>query len=184
MTAKMSKSHKKKPLWHKNSAGIIFPVHVSNDVKLKTLNKMSLIKYNPRSYATQGVSRFFDDLFNDRFFNHDSDAGSSFIPQVDISETEKSFELQFAVPGLDKKDLNIDLNDGVLTVSGERKFQNETNEKNYHSVETRYGSFKRSFQLPDNVNADKVDANYDAGILNVVIPKDEKKIQKRTIAVK
>ena len=145
---------------------------------------MSLIKYNPRRYATQGVGRIFDDLFNDKFFNNDLNSESSFVPQVDISETDKSFELQFAVPGIEKKNLNIDLNDGVLTVSGERKFENEKNEKNYHSVETRFGSFKRSFQLPDNVNADKVDASYEAGILNVVIPKDERKIQKRTIAVK
>ncbi len=145
---------------------------------------MSLIKYNPRRYATQGVSRIFDDLFNDKFFNSDWTGDNSFVPQVDVSETEKAFELQFAVPGLDKKDLNIDLNDGVLTVSGERKFENETKEKNYHSVETKYGSFKRSFQLPDNVDTEKVQANYEAGILKVEIPKDEKKILKRTIAVK
>ena len=62
--------------------------------------------------------------------------------------------------------------------------ENETKEKNYHTVETRYGSFKRSFQLPDNINADKVDAQYDAGILNIQVPKDEKKIQKKTIVIK
>ena len=143
---------------------------------------MSLIKYNPARYRTPGVSRFFDDLFNEGFFN--LPAEKSFIPQVDISETEKAFELSFAVPGIDKKDINIDLNDGVLTVSGERKLHNETNEKNYHSVETTYGSFKRSFQLPDNINADHVDAKYEAGILNIIVPKDEKKSQKKSIAIK
>lgn len=145
---------------------------------------MSLIKYNPRRTRTQGVNRFFDDLLNDNFFNAHNNGEGSFVPQVDIAETEKQFEIQFAIPGVDKNDLSIDLNDGVLTVSGERKVQNEKNEKNYHSIETSYGSFKRSFQLPDNVNADKVDANYEAGILNIVVPKDEKKIQKKTITIK
>lgn len=144
---------------------------------------MSLIKYNPGRYRTPGVSRFFDDLLNDRLFSEWS-ADKSFVPQVDISETDKAFELQYAIPGLNKSDLNIDLTDGVLTVSGERKFKNEKNEKNYHSVETRYGSFKRSFQLPDHVNADKVEASYDAGILYVTVPKDEKKTLKKTIAIK
>jgi len=144
---------------------------------------MSLIKYNPGRYRTQGVSRFFDDLFNDNFFNANPNAEHSFVPSVDIAETETAFEIQFAIPGIDKKDLNIDLNDGVLSVSGERKVQNEKNEKNFHSIETSYGSFKRSFQLPDHVNVDKVDAKYDAGILHVTIPKDEKKILKKTIKV-
>ena len=145
---------------------------------------MSLIKYNPGRYRTQGVTKFFDDLLNDGFFTNGWSEERSFVPQVDISETDKAFELSFAVPGLDKNDLNIDLTDGVLTVSGERKFKNEKNEKNYHSVETRYGSFKRSFQLPDNVNAEKVDASYEAGILNISVPKDEKKSLKKTIAIK
>lgn len=145
---------------------------------------MSLIKYAPRRYRTQGVSRIFDDLFNDRFLTADWSGERSFVPQVDISETDKAFELSFAVPGIDKKDLNIDLKDGVLTISGERKLENEKGDKNYHSVETRYGSFTRSFHLPDHVDADKVDATYEAGILNVVVPKDEKKIQSKTIAIK
>ncbi|MFY0628229.1 MAG: Hsp20/alpha crystallin family protein [Reichenbachiella sp.] len=145
---------------------------------------MSLIKYNPRRYRTQGVNRFFDDLFNDNFFNGNLNSENSFTPKVDIAETEKQFEIQFAIPGIDKNDLSIDLNDGVLTVSGERKVQNEKDERNFHSIETSYGSFKRSFQLPDNIDADKVDAKYEAGILNVTIAKDEKKIQKKTIAVK
>jgi len=157
-------------------------MEMAKNVELKLFNTMSLIKYNPARYKTQGVSSIFNDLFNDGFFNGSSE--KAFVPQVDISETDKAFELSFAVPGIDKKDIHIDLKDGVLTVSGERKFENETEDKNFHSVETKYGSFKRSFQLPDNIDANKVEAKYEAGILDVSVPKDEKKIQKKTIAVK
>jgi HSP20 family protein len=102
---------------------------------------------------------------------------------VDIAETNTAFELQFAIPGVDKKGFNIELQDGKITVSGERKSENEKNEKNYHSRESYYGSFKRSFYLPDNINEDKVEASYKDGILNIVIPKDEKKITKKSIEV-
>lgn len=145
---------------------------------------MSLIKYNPRTFRSFTTNNLFDDLFNDRFFNSDVTAGKSFTPQVDISETEKAFELSFAIPGIKKDEIKIDLNEGQLVVSGERKFEEKKEEKNFHSVETRYGSFSRSFQLPDNINADKVEAKYEDGLLNIVIPKDEKKIQKKTIAIK
>ncbi|SMD35071.1 HSP20 family protein [Reichenbachiella faecimaris] len=145
---------------------------------------MSLIKYNPRTLRTFTTNNLFDDLFNDRFFNNDVTVGKSFTPQVDISETDKAFELSFAVPGIKKDEIKIDLNEGQLIVSGERKFEEKKEEKNFHSVETRYGSFSRSFHLPDNIDADKVEAKYEDGLLNITIPKDEKKIQKKTIAIK
>lgn len=144
---------------------------------------MSLIKYNPRTLRTFTTNNLFDDLFNDRFFNNET-VGKSFTPQVDISETEKAFELSFAIPGIKKDEINIDLNEGQLIVSGERKFEEKKEEKNFHSVETRYGSFSRSFHLPDNIDANKVEAKYEDGLLNITIPKDEKKIQKKTIAIK
>lgn len=147
---------------------------------------MSLIKYNPAKSRTQGVNRFFDDIFNDNFFNVNTDLSleRSFIPQVDVSETEQAFELQFALPGFKKSDIHIDLNNGVLTVSGERKFEEKKEEKNFHSVETRYGSFKRAFQLPDNIDNEKVDAKLEDGLLSISVPKDTKKIEKKKIAIK
>lgn len=145
---------------------------------------MSLIKYNPRTLRTFTTNNLFDDLFNDRFFNNDHTVGKSFTPQVDIAETDKAFELSFAIPGIKKNEIKIDLNEGQLVVSGERKFEEKKEEKNFHSVETRYGSFSRSFHLPDNINVDKVEAKYEDGLLNVIIPKDEQKIQKKTIAIK
>ncbi|UXP33228.1 Hsp20/alpha crystallin family protein [Reichenbachiella agarivorans] len=145
---------------------------------------MSLITYNPARTRTQGVNSFFDDIFNDKFFKTELPQERAFVPQVDISESESAFDLQFALAGFKKPDINIELNNGVLTVSGERKFEEEKTKKNFHSVETRYGSFKRSFQLPDSIDAEKVDANFEDGILNITIPKDVKKVQKKSIAIK
>lgn len=143
---------------------------------------MTLIKYNPKDYRPTTFSNFIDRFFNDEFFG--GRALTNFSPQVDIAETEKEFEIQFYVPGMKKEDITIDIHDDRLTVSGERKMENEKKEKNFHSVESHYGTFSRSFYLPENVNTEKVDASYKDGILHVVIPKDEKKIAKRTINIK
>lgn len=143
---------------------------------------MALIKYNPNGYRPATFSSFVDKFFDDDFFG--GKRASSFSPKVDIAETENEFELQFHLAGVNKDDIKIDVNDDRLTVSGERKFKNEKNEKNYHSVESFYGTFSRSFYLPDNVNLEKIDASYQDGILNIVIPKDEKKETKKTITIK
>ncbi len=143
---------------------------------------MTLIKYNPVDYRPTTFRNFIDRFFNDDFFEGRN--VSSFSPKVDIIETDKNYEIQFQLPGIKKDEINIDINDDRLTVSGERKMENEKNEKNYRSVESYYGSFSRSFYLPDNVNTEKVDASYKDGILNVVLPKDAKKETKRTITIK
>ena len=142
---------------------------------------MTLVKYN-RENRPATFNRFMDRFFNDDFYGGNGVA--SFTPKVDIAETDKSFEIQFYVPGIKKEEISIDIKDDRLTVSGERKMENEKNEKNFHSVESYYGTFNRSFYLPDNVNANKVDAYYKDGILNIVLPKDAKKETKRTIAIK
>lgn len=123
----------------------------------------------------------------DRFFNESMgrSGGSaySFVPKVDIIEDEKAFEIHLAVPGISKEDFKIDLKDNQLTVSGERKFRDGVEEKNYRSVETQYGAFSKIFVLPENVNAEKIEAKYNNGILELVVPKDEKKLLKTTIKV-
>ena len=88
-----------------------------------------------------------------------------------------------AGPGLSKEDFKIDLNDNFLTISGERKFSKEKKENNLHVVETQYGNFSRSFSLPENVDASKIAAKYNNGILEITVPKDEKKTLKTTIKV-
>ncbi|MBV6646404.1 MAG: Hsp20/alpha crystallin family protein [Cyclobacteriaceae bacterium] len=143
---------------------------------------MALIKYNPLNYRPTSFSSLVDRVFNDDFLG--DTVARSFSPKVDIAETDKAFEIQFHIPGVKKDEINIDLNEGRLTVSGERKIENEKKEKNFHSVESYYGTFSRSFHLPDSIDGDKVNATYEDGILSVVVPKDEKKVAKRTIAIK
>ncbi|MGI9545009.1 MAG: Hsp20/alpha crystallin family protein [Cyclobacteriaceae bacterium] len=138
-----------------------------------------MVRYNPKNFGT------FDNLL-DRFFHNEFELNhlsKSFRPQVDISETEKAFEIEVSVPGINKEDFKIDFNEGKLTISGERKQTEEKDTKNYHTRETKYGSFARSFQLPDSVDEAKIKASYENGILSLVIPKDEKKSLSRTIKV-
>lgn len=141
---------------------------------------MTLIKYKPNDYVPSTFGSFFDRFFdNKEFFNN-----NQYSPSVDIAESDKEFEIQFQLPGLKKEDIQINVDNDRLTVSGERKFENEKKEKNYHTVESHYGSFSRSFYLPDSVNAEKIDASYKDGILTVLVPKDAKKESKRTISIK
>ncbi|MEQ8304825.1 MAG: Hsp20/alpha crystallin family protein [Cyclobacteriaceae bacterium] len=141
---------------------------------------MSMIRYNPSDYTPVAFSSLLDKFFNDSMTKSGM---SSFVPKVDVIEDEKAFEIHLEVPGMEKEDFKIELNDGSLTVSGERKFKSEQNEKNFHSVETRYGSFSRTFVIPDNVEANKIDAKYKNGILELTLPKDEKKALKTSIKV-
>lgn len=145
---------------------------------------MSIVRYN--SALNEFVPTSFNNLI-DRFFNESltRTGGSqySFVPRVDIIENEKAFEIQVAVPGVNKDDFKLDLNDSFLTISGERKFTKEKKENNFHSIETQYGTFSRSFSLPENVDASKISAAYNNGILEIVVPKDEKKVLKTTIKV-
>jgi HSP20 family protein len=141
---------------------------------------MTLLNYHP-AQVQKTPSVFFDKFFNEFI---ESAKQNKFLPDVDLVESEKSFELHLAVPGLQKEDFNIEITGDTLVVSGERKFVNETNEKTFHSIETKYGSFSRSFQLPEAVDANHISAEYVNGILTVEIPKDESKKIKSKILVK
>lgn len=142
---------------------------------------MALVRYNPalRNFNSRSFNSILDKFFQDAFETN----GSGFVPAVDIAETDKSFELEVALPGFKKEDFTINFDDGQLTISGERKFENEKKEVNYHTRETRYGSFSRTFHLPENVDDKKIEAAYTDGILKVTLPKDQKKELKRTIKI-
>lgn len=139
-----------------------------------------MIRYNTNDYVPATFSSLVDKFFNDTLTRS---GGSSFQPRVDIVENEKAFELHVAVPGVSKDDFQIEVKDNVLTVSGERKFSSEKKEENYYAIETQFGSFSRSFTLPENTDSAKINASYTNGILEVTIPKDEKKALKTTIKV-
>ena len=100
------------------------------------------------------------------------------MPAVNIREDEKTYILDLAVPGMDKKDLKIDINEDVLTISAESKHETEENRDGYKRKEFSYSSFCRSFYIPENVNRDKIEANYKDGILTVGLPKQEEERSK------
>jgi len=102
------------------------------------------------------------------------------MPAVNIREDEKNYNLELAVPGMEKKDLKIDINEDVLTISSETKNETEENKDGYKRKEFSYSSFCRSFYIPENVNRDKIEANYKDGILSVNLPKQEEEKTKIT----
>ncbi|MGW8122764.1 Hsp20/alpha crystallin family protein [Roseivirga echinicomitans] len=141
---------------------------------------MNLVKRNPEWFGPASVDAFFDRFFNDSL----QEQKNGFSPKVDIAETASAFEIQVAVPGFSKSDFSIDLKDGKLSISGERKLEKENKEKNFISIQTEYGRFFKSFQLPENINEKGIEATYENGILALSIPKDETKKVESKIAVK
>lgn len=112
-------------------------------------------------------------LFDDRLgaLMRDESLTGAFVPPVDVYEDENSIQVRLEVPGVDEKDIDIQLENNVLTVRGERKFEKEEKEENFHRIERRYGSFTRSFTLPTTVNSDDVKADYDKGVLKIQLAK-------------
>jgi HSP20 family protein len=142
------------------------------------------MRYNTalEDFLPTSFSNLVDSFFNDSV-SRSGGFAYSFVPKVDIIENENAFEIHVAVPGLNKEDIKIDLKDKVLTVSGERKLEKETKENNFRSIETQFGTFSRAFTLPENVNAEKINAKYNNGILELVVPKEVNKPVKTTIPV-
>lgn len=98
-------------------------------------------------------------------------AAGSFVPPVDVYEDEQGIRLKMEVPGIEEKDIDVRLENNLLTVRGERKLESETKEENYHRIERRYGNFTRSFTLPNTVNPEEVKASYSKGVLTIKLGK-------------
>ena len=130
---------------------------------------MSLIKRSEWPLLGNGtwLSDFFD---SEKFFESDWLKNRT-LPAVNVKETDKSFEIEVSAPGRAKKDFNISAENGMLTISSEKKEEKETKEKDYTRQEFSYSSFSRSFTLPDNANEDDIKANYVDGILKLEIAK-------------
>jgi len=126
---------------------------------------------------------YLGSIFDDDFFPVLPSRSSS-MPAVNIGEDEKRFILDLAIPGIDKKDLNIDINEDVLTISSETNNKSEENTDGYKRKEFSYSSFCRSFQIPENVNREKIEANYKDGILSVALPKLEEEKSKISRQIK
>jgi HSP20 family protein len=131
---------------------------------------MTLVRCNPSRHLASlplDVESFFENyglgLGRDTVWN----------PSVDIVESEEAYELKAEIPGLKKEDIQVSLEDGLLTIRGEKKKETETEKKNYHTIERVFGKFERSFRLPENVRGDSIHAKYDNGVLSIDIPKAE-----------
>jgi HSP20 family protein len=96
---------------------------------------------------------------------------SNFAPPVDVYEDEHNITLKIEVPGIDEKDINVSIENNTLTVRGERRFEKDEKEENYHRVERMYGSFTRSFTLPNTLDPEQVSANYEKGVLKIRLAK-------------
>lgn len=134
---------------------------------------MAIIRWDPfRDLVTlrEKMNRLFEEAFTSRGEEKDLVA-STWTPSVDIYETESDLVLTAEVPGIDENDVEIKIEDNTLTIKGDRNFEKETKEENYHRIERSYGSFYRSFTLPRNIDQDKIKAENENGILKVIMPK-------------
>jgi HSP20 family protein len=120
------------------------------------------------------LPRFADDFFEKNVFSGFFEENNGLrMPAVNVSEEKDDFKIEVAAPGLEKEDFKIDLDNNLLTISCEKEEKHEDNGKNYMRREFNYTSFKRSFSLPESVNADKIKAQHKNGILEIEIPKKE-----------
>lgn len=127
----------------------------------------------PRINTSFDFPDLFDRFFNDNLLRNKGALSDYTVPAVNVSEDDKKYEVDVAAPGMEKKDFNIDVTDNVLTVSAEKKEEEKKEEDNYVRREFGYTRFKRTFALPDNANEEKIDANYNDGVLKIAIPKKE-----------
>lgn len=136
---------------------------------------MALVRWDPAREldSLQGdMNRLFDRFFEGGRGTNGASA-RRWIPAMDLVETEDNLVLRADLPGMSEDDLNIEIKDGVLTISGERKAEHEEKGEGFHRVERAFGSFSRALSLPDGVNANQVAADFKDGVLEVRVPKPE-----------
>jgi HSP20 family protein len=129
-----------------------------------------LVKPEP---FTREIDRVFDAFFGQ------TDQGRRWVPPMDLVEAEDHFVLKADLPGLAEQDVNIEVQDGTLTISGERKAEHEQRERGWYRIERSFGSFNRSLTLPDGVDPDGIDASFKDGVLEISIPKPAERKPRR-----
>src|SRR4051812_39908337 len=148
---------------------------------------MALVRWEPVRELTSlqnEMNRVFSSFFDSPAGGGNGQSLRRWVPAMDLVETEEHFVLRADLPGLGTEDVNIEVEDNVLTVSGERKVEHETQREGFYRVERASGAFRRSLTLPDGVNLDDIAASFDKGVLEIHIPKpEERKPRKVSIAV-
>jgi HSP20 family protein len=137
---------------------------------------MAVIKWDPfrdLNILQDRMNRLFEDTGRGIRRNEEPAATTIWSPAVDIYETDGEIVVQAELPGMDRKDISLHLENNVLTIRGDRQFKKETKEDNYHRIERSYGGFSRSFSIPTSVDEDKIRADYKDGVLKIALPKKE-----------
>lgn len=142
-------------------------------VKRKKINIMKVVKYNP-------LNDFIPSTFGGMIESMLNNEVSVFTPSTDVVKTENEIVLHIVAPGMTKDSFELNLDDNLITISGERVFDES---QNYTQVESRFGSFKRSFKLGDAINREKISAKYENGVLQVTLPMDKKKLERKSIKI-
>jgi HSP20 family protein len=142
----------------------------------RTLPSMVDDFFNSKSFFGPSLMDFDRDFFGQENF--------SLLPDANVIETDKEYQVELAVPGLERKDFKVEIKDDILSVSAEKETESKTERKNYRSKEFSYQSFYRSFTLPKNLIDEKIDAKYQNGVLTVTLPKKEVTVAKPTKQIK
>jgi len=137
---------------------------------------MAITRWDPfrdLGILQERMNRVFEDAAVRGWKNDEPSATTSWSPAVDIYETDNEIMVQAELPGVDRKDIALQLENNVLTLKGDRRFEKETNQENYHRIERSYGGFSRAFTIPTIVDEERIRADYRDGILKIALPKKE-----------
>src|SRR6185369_8237521 len=137
---------------------------------------MAVVRWDPfrdLNVLQDRMNRLFEDAGRGWRGNEEPAATTTWSPAVDIFETEGEIVVKAELPGIDRKDIALNLEKNVLTLRGERRFAKEAKEDNYHRIERSYGAFSRAFSIPTTVDEEKINADYKDGVLKIVLPKKE-----------
>jgi len=144
-----------------------------NIIKRKPVSLLDEYRDFRDSFSSM-VSRFFDD----DFFSADL-AKADWNPRVDVYEKDNNIIVKADIPGIDEKNLDVQIEGNILTIRGSKEEEHEVKEKNYHRIERSCGSFSRTIPLPEKIEADKIEADYKKGVLTITIPKSKEAIAKK-----
>ena len=141
-----------------------------------------LPKLRSKSESIRTRDSVFDDLFNELYSlptSFLSKSGVDLSPRIDISETDAAYKIEAELPGINQKEIDVKIDNNILTIKGKKEDIKEEKEKNYHLRERYYGAFQRSISLPNNIEPEKIKSSFENGVLNISVPKNDKRTPKK-----
>ncbi len=141
-----------------------------------------LPKLRSKSESIRTRDSVFDDLFNELYSlptSFLSKSGVDLSPRIDISETDAAYKIEAELPGINQKEIDVKIDNNILTIKGKKEDIKEEKEKNYHLRERYYGAFQRSISLPNNIEPEKIKASFENGVLNISVPKNDKRTPRK-----